>query len=192
MEQLETPQRGLGSKPAPGPLALVQAFVNTADIEVGIEDLADPDGLAAWLSRNHLLDRGVTLTDADLRLAIQVREALRGLVAANHDGVLDPADLEVLNRAAAGARLRVRFAEDGTALEPDPPGLDGAIARLLAIVHDAMSDGSWERLKACRRDTCRWAFFDRSRNRSSNWCTMDVCGNKEKAKAYRERKKAAG
>jgi len=191
LEQMEMiPHEELGSKPAPGHLALVQAFLNTVDLETGVDALDSPGALAAWFTRHGLLDPGVPLTDADLRFAIQVREALRGLAFANHDGERDPADLDVLNRAASGARLRVRFEEEGSALEADPPGIDGAIARLLGIVHDAMAEGVWDRFKACRRDTCRWAYYDRSRNRSSSWCTMDVCGNKEKARAYRERKKA--
>lgn len=187
---MEIPHEELGAKPAPGDLALVQAFLNTVDIESGRDDVATPAALSAWLARHGLLEAGAPLADADLRFALRVREALRGLAFANHDGDRDPADLEILNRAASGARLRVRFEGGGSALEPDPPGIDGAIARLLGIVHDAMAEGVWDRFKACRRDTCRWAYYDRSRNRSSSWCTMDVCGNKEKARAYRERKKA--
>jgi len=50
-----------------------------------------------------------------------------------------------------------------------------------------MVDGSWQRLKACRSDTCRWAFVDHARNRSRQWCSMSVCGNREKARVFRER-----
>jgi predicted RNA-binding Zn ribbon-like protein len=68
-------------------------------------------------------------------------------------------------------------------------GVDGAIARLMAIVATARGDGSWHRLKACPRDSCEWAFYDRSKNRSGRWCTMESCGNVEKARSYRERHK---
>jgi predicted RNA-binding Zn ribbon-like protein len=47
--------------------------------------------------------------------------------------------------------------------------------------------GEWDRFKICPADACRWAFFDRSRNRSRTWCSMQVCGNREKARAWRER-----
>jgi predicted RNA-binding Zn ribbon-like protein len=50
-----------------------------------------------------------------------------------------------------------------------------------------MSDGSWQRVKACRADDCHWAFYDFSRNRSGTWCDMAVCGNREKVRSYRER-----
>ncbi|MGH2778535.1 MAG: CGNR zinc finger domain-containing protein, partial [Actinomycetota bacterium] len=31
------------------------------------------------------------------------------------------------------------------------------------------------------------AFYDHSKNRSGKWCTMRVCGNRAKTRAYRER-----
>jgi predicted RNA-binding Zn ribbon-like protein len=61
---------------------------------------------------------------------------------------------------------------------------------LLAIVHEAIGKGHWERLKACREHTCEWAFYDHTKNRSGAWCNMQVCGNRAKARAYRERRAA--
>ena len=77
------------------------------------------------------------------------------------------------------------------ALEPDAGAVDGAIGRLMAIVATAVEDGTWQRLKACHRDPCFWAFYDRSKNRSGRWCKMEACGNIEKARAFRERHRAA-
>ena len=54
-------------------------------------------------------------------------------------------------------------------------------------VHDAMAEGSWARLKACPADNCLWAFYDETKNRSGTWCSMSVCGNRTKARAYRRR-----
>jgi predicted RNA-binding Zn ribbon-like protein len=54
-----------------------------------------------------------------------------------------------------------------------------------------MADGTWSRLKACRAADCRWAFYDRARNHSRHWCSMEVCGNRTKARAYRARHGAA-
>src|SRR3712207_8580100 len=42
-----------------------------------------------------------------------------------------------------------------------------------------------ERLKACPWDSCQWAFYDQSRNRSGVWCNMAVCGNRAKVAAHR-------
>ena len=79
----------------------------------------------------------------------------------------------------------VRFDRDGTArLEGD-----GLVASLLAIIARAQADGTWERMKACRAEDCRWAFYDRSRNRSRAWCSMRECGNRAKARSYRARQR---
>ena len=74
---------------------------------------------------------------------------------------------------------------------PEGKGADAALGRLMAIVADAVADGSWERLKACPREECEWAFYDHSKNRSGRWCKMEDCGNLAKAKAFRERRRAA-
>ena len=66
--------------------------------------------------------------------------------------------------------------------------IGAAIGALLATVARAMIDGSWERLKACPGRHCGWAFYDRSRNQSARWCAMKVCGDREKARAYYERR----
>ena len=71
---------------------------------------------------------------------------------------------------------------------PVPDGVPGALAALVAIVLDAVREGTWRRLKACRKQSCGWVFFDQSRNRSSNWCSMDICGNRTKTAAYRRRR----
>jgi predicted RNA-binding Zn ribbon-like protein len=57
-------------------------------------------------------------------------------------------------------------------------------------VTTAAADGSWQRLKACADEECRWAFYDHSRNRSGRWCSMATCGNQQKARTYRERARA--
>jgi predicted RNA-binding Zn ribbon-like protein len=54
-----------------------------------------------------------------------------------------------------------------------------------------MRDGTWDRMKACRADDCEWAFYDSSRNRSGTWCSMEVCGNRAKARAFRARHRPA-
>ena len=82
--------------------------------------------------------------------------------------------------------------EDGAAeLVPKAGGIAGALGTIVAAVYDAMRDGSWPRLKACRRDVCHWIFWDQSRNRSGTWCHMTVCGNRAKTRAYRRRRAAS-
>ena len=165
-----------GRAPAPEPLELVQAFVNTVDREHG-PDLFDlPGDLAAWAVR-----RGLALPD-DLEAARDVREALRALLWENNgaSSAEGRSPAEVLDAAASS--LRPRFS---------PPRLEGAdaVAAVLSATFLAMADGSWARLKACPGHRCGWAFYDRSANGSATWCSMRICGNRAKTRAYYQRRR---
>lgn len=180
-----------GLPPAPGDLRVVQAYVNTRDVEEGTDEFETPEALAAWLLAWGLLTEGPPPGPGELEKAKQVREALRGLLLANNGAPLDPTAVEVLDRVARDVSLRVSFGPDGTAgLEPVAAGWEGALARLLDLVVVARIEGLWPRLKACRNDECEWAFYDFSKNRSSKWCTMKRCGNLMNARAYRTRQKS--
>jgi predicted RNA-binding Zn ribbon-like protein len=177
----------MSTQQAPGPLELVRSFVNTRDIEDGVDELSSPRALASWLRGHGLLHAG-RVARADLDQARRVREALRAHLAANNGVSVRKEAAVTLSGAARRADLRLRFEPDGSArLEPSARGVDGALGRLLAIAAAAIADGSWSRLKACRAQECRWAFYDGARNRSRRWCSMAVCGNRHKARAYRER-----
>ena len=73
-------------------------------------------------------------------------------------------------------------------LRPAGGGPDALIARLLADIATAQQIGTWRDLRICRRDVCRWAFYDASRNHSGVWCTMSICGNRVKSAALRRRR----
>ena len=166
---------------------MVQAFVNTVDVENGVEELTNPGQLHAALTRVGALDDGApALTPADLRRALAVREALRALLHANVGLTPDPAALKLLDEVGSAGAFAVRFGADGSpTLAPEASGVDGALGRILAVVYSSMVAGTWSRLKACPRDVCGWVFYDRSRNSSSRWCSMSVCGNRTKMKRYR-------
>jgi predicted RNA-binding Zn ribbon-like protein len=186
---------GVQEQAAPGRLDLVRRFVNTQDVEDGIEELATPPAARGWLRDNGLPD--VPGLDAPrMKRLIGLRETLRRLLLANNGGAdndhMADVALERLRAEAARVPLQVRFdGESQSALVPGGAGIDAVIGELIGIVHEAMADGTWPRLKACRSETCEWAFYDRSRNRSGTWCSMAVCGNREKARSYRHRHGAA-
>jgi predicted RNA-binding Zn ribbon-like protein len=185
------PGESVPEKTAPDPLRLVQRFVNTVDLESGEDELTEPAQLRAWLAERGLIGRDEPVTRADLRRALDVREGLRALLLANAGMPLDAERVERLDRAAARAGVRVEFRPGAEPrLAPEAGGVDGAIGRLMAIVAGAVEQGSWQRLKACHRDVCHWAFFDHSKNHSGRWCQMEVCGNIEKARAFRERRRS--
>jgi predicted RNA-binding Zn ribbon-like protein len=154
-------------KQAPEPLARVQRFLNSIDLEHEI------DWLPGWLD-----ERGLA---AELERARALRSALRSLATANSGEPASEAALAVVNGAAArlapriDAGARVHVAAGGDELD-----------QILASAVEAMLDGSWARLKACRN--CHWSFYDYSPNRSAAWCSMQLCGNRSKTRAYRRRK----
>jgi predicted RNA-binding Zn ribbon-like protein len=96
-----------------------------------------------------------------------------------------------MSAAAAGIAMRIVGSASGPRVEPAGVGLEGALGALLAAAATATADGSWVRLKVCRNDACRWAYWDGSRNRSGVWCTMAVCGNRFKGRAFRRRRSSA-
>ena len=172
---------------APVELETVRAFVNSVDFEDETDELTDPHALVRWLADHDLIERDASAGGADLRRAIDVREALRALMRANNGG--DPATeaTATLRAASERAKVALEFGPDGSSLEPHAAGVDGALGRLLVRVHAAQHDGTWQRMKACPWHTCHWAFYDNTKNRSGVWCNMAVCGNRAKAKSYRER-----
>jgi predicted RNA-binding Zn ribbon-like protein len=177
--------------PAPGQLRVVQEFVNTNDIEADRERFASPGALREWLAENGLLDPAVPASSEELRNAIELREALRALAAAHNQLSGDTTTaVTVLNQAAANARLLPSLTSaEQLALEPQAPGVAGALGRIVAVVQQAIVDGTWHRLKACERDSCRWAFYDHSKNQSGRWCHAAICGNRERSRrAYHRRR----
>jgi hypothetical protein len=179
------PQSG-GRTPAPGRLAYVQAFANSFfDIsgEWGVDALATPSALAGWL-RSRGLAPG-TVTAAEHERALALRGSLRAVLA-EHNGHGDGAQLDV-----AGLPVSFVAGDDGL-LVPEPvDGVLGALGLVVAIVHDAQLTGTFRRLKACPGHHCGWVFYDSSRNAAGTWCSMGVCGGREKARAYRRRVRGA-
>jgi predicted RNA-binding Zn ribbon-like protein len=179
------PQPG-GRRPAPGRLALVQAFLNSHyDLEHdhGAELLGSPAALVTWVQRAGLLAEFPEADDLDLQRALAVREGLRALA---RDGAGWPSRCD---HAMRGAAVEVRVTSAGELhFVPAPgTGVAGALGVLVAIAAVAVADGSWSRLKICPGHDCGWAFYDASRNRSGRWCSMAVCGGRAKARSHYHR-----
>lgn len=171
----------------PASLRAVQAFVNTLDGEHGIEGFATPDGLRDFLIDFELAEPGLSITDSDLAHALAVRDALRDLFVARVGGQCSDASLRLLERAAVDGRLTVRIDEHQPRLVASAGGLAGGLAELVAAVQTAAVDGSLRRLKACRRSSCQWLFWDNSPPASGVWCSMAICGNRTKVGRHRAR-----
>jgi predicted RNA-binding Zn ribbon-like protein len=117
-----------------------------------------------------------------------VREGIRALLFEHNGSARDDAALAAMQAAAGGLAVSMRVDADGvTQPAPVGPGVPAALGLVLAAVHEARANGTWERLKACPGRHCGWAFYDYSASRTSTWCSMQVCGGREKARAYRRR-----
>ncbi|MEO8092868.1 MAG: CGNR zinc finger domain-containing protein [bacterium] len=175
-------------EPAPGELELVRAFVNTRELDPDREELTDPAALATWLTERGL-PVGRRLSDTELERAIAFREAVRSLLLANSGRPLDPAAMRQLQGIAEAAPVRLEIGPDGgVEMACSARGVDALVAGVLAAIAKAQDSGTWQRLKACTSEECLWAFYDRSRNRSRHWCSMDVCGNRAKTRTYRAKR----
>jgi predicted RNA-binding Zn ribbon-like protein len=183
---------GTENKPAPMPLLRVQAFINTLDIEDGIDLLSLPAVARDWFVDAGLLRSGAAEpTASELELARAVRESIRSLTRdANGAGASD-GRVEPLRQVTAAHRARLTVASDGEVRLETTRGeeLGDALFELLLIMHGAQQDGTWSRLKVCANPDCQWAFYDRSRNQQGNWCNMAVCGNRLKNRDLRARRR---
>ncbi|MFC4059356.1 CGNR zinc finger domain-containing protein [Planomonospora corallina] len=86
--------------------------------------------------------------------------------------------------------VTVVLTAEGPVLEPVTSGVLGGLARIAAAVVEVRVAGLWPRMKVCTESTCQWAFVDSSKNRSRSWCSMKVCGNRTKTRAYRARRQS--
>jgi len=173
----------------------VQAFANSFfDLRPeawGEDRLATGAGCEAWLAERGL-GAGRPAGEAERHRAVAVRDGLRAVLAGHNGGAGDLAALAVLPAATRGLRAGLAADEGGRVVPAAAaPGLPGALGLVLAVVGEAQADGTWRRLKACPGDHCGWAFYDLSRNAGSTWCSMRVCGGREKARAYRARSRGA-
>ncbi|HVA28634.1 MAG TPA: CGNR zinc finger domain-containing protein [Candidatus Baltobacteraceae bacterium] len=170
---------------APGRLDLVRSFVNTVDYPSGPDELATVEGASAWASAHGL---PAVSNQAECDRLRGLREALRDVLFANN-GEGDAAGAwEALRPYAGDVRLGLTLdPHTGPQLQAAGIGADRIVATLLGIVYDAVLDQTWPRLRACRKATCRFAYYDRSKNASRAWCSMATCGNQEKAHRRRLR-----
>lgn len=159
--------------PAPGGLDLVQALVNTVDLESGADSLDTAEGRARF-----------GIAEGELAGARELRESLRValLAHAGHPPHRAVTPLEEL-LAAAPLALTVAASDGSAALAPaDPRPL---LSRVAVSVAESLIAGTWMRLKACEAADCHWAYYDRSPAGRGRWCSMQVCGARAKMRRYR-------
>jgi predicted RNA-binding Zn ribbon-like protein len=178
------------AKPAPMPLLLVQAFLNTYDPDTDVDLLADASAAQAWFVDAGLLSSDSELEPAELALARTIRDSMRSVLspgAATDDGLM----LEPLRELARTRPSRLTIDDHGVCSVENPAHecLEDGLFDLLLIIRAAQEDGSWKRLKACANEECAWVYYDRSRNQQGSWCDMAACGNRLKNRRLRARRR---
>jgi predicted RNA-binding Zn ribbon-like protein len=177
----------------PAELWLVESFLNSADVESGEDDLDSLPRFRRWLAAHHREAAGRRAGDDDLVLARKVRDVLRDELRRHHPGAeIPPGHHRRLNALIGDIGLRAGFTEEGdVVLRPAAAGgVPRMLGEILAAVVAAGTAGTWERLKLCTADDCQYVYFDASKNASRRWCSMAVCGNRSKTRAYRRRRTA--
>ena len=202
-----------GRAPAPGSLRLVQALVNTLSVEFERDLLGTRETAAAWLTAAGLLPAdpapaaepalsagpahdgepahagGPALSAAEHAALLELREAIRAVLAAHTSQAADPAAANRLTRALASSRLAVTARPDGgmTLASADHDPFSRALGAVAVAIAGAAVAGTWTRLKSCPGHLCGWAFYDRSAAARSRWCSMQLCGARAKMRTYRAR-----
>ena len=165
---------------------LLVDFANSYDVEDGTEDLGTPADLAGWLADRDLLARDAAVSPAALTLAQELRAGFREAMIAHHDGARR--DDPELTAIAAKLPLRLSFDHGEPRLVPAGDPIERALGALLVAAEATAAGGAWRRLKLCAASDCQVAFYDTSKNQSRTWCSMAVCGNRQKTRSYRRRR----
>jgi predicted RNA-binding Zn ribbon-like protein len=178
----------MATEDVPEQLKLVESFANSLDVDAPGDDLESVEQFGRWLAEHGFPQ--VTPTADELALAVGLRAALRDELIAHH-GDADPAAVRSrLDDYAGQIPMRAAFGAGPATFVPVGTGVHAMLGEVLAAMVIAEREGSWHRLKICREDTCQWVFFDRSKNQSKTWCSMRVCGNRNKTRSYRSRQRS--
>ncbi|MEU4831266.1 ABATE domain-containing protein [Streptosporangium sp. NPDC023615] len=171
-------------------------LVNTVfDRALPAEDadlLSTPADVLTWCASAGLFEEPPSLTEASADGLVPevraVREQAWAVFGAITGGEAVPAAPfgALLQRAGKGMRAgRVRQMNPALDRYTADWAAPGAIpAALSLLVVQAVFTLPHDRVRACGR--CGWLFLDSSRGGRRRWCSMSVCGNREKARRHRQ------
>jgi predicted RNA-binding Zn ribbon-like protein len=182
-------------------------FANTLSATSG-EHLSTYPDLVAFAEQSGLLtqddvewlhaegEREPANADAVLARAHRLRAAIYGVFSGIAAGMAPrPRDVEVLN-GELGAALQHACVEltpnqhayqwgwAGRQMDAPLWGVARSAADLLVSVEDG------RRVRECNGDECNWLFLDTSKNHSRQWCSMQSCGNRHKARRHYQRRRS--
>jgi predicted RNA-binding Zn ribbon-like protein len=184
----------------PDELANLYDFANTLDLRHFVhhgvlhqqaEELGTPTALGDWMKERGLLGRSGVPSQKTFDSALRLRSAIRDYLKCDpEERQRKTAIVEQLNKAMEPFPLRVAgLGRDGMKLLPAEANAPAGLSAIVAELYDGASNGTLARLKMCAADECQRVFFDRSKPSSRRWCQTELCGNREKTRNYRERRK---
>ncbi|MGV9376286.1 CGNR zinc finger domain-containing protein [Nonomuraea sp. NPDC003707] len=166
-------------------------FDRTHPAEDG-ELLKAPSDVLTWCASAGLFEEVPSLTEASASGLVPevqtVREQAWAVFSAVAHGEAVPAEPfgALLERAGTGVRAeqvqQIDAALDRFTVDWTAPGAIPAALSLLVV--QALFTLPRDRIRACGR--CGWLFLDSSRGGRRRWCSMNICGNREKARRHRQ------
>ncbi|MEM7635702.1 MAG: CGNR zinc finger domain-containing protein [Pseudomonadota bacterium] len=167
-------------------------FLNTAnwtsDGRIADERLASVKDLAIWCDAVGLHDLVMPGEERLQKDVLEFRNTLRNIIVTLVLGN-EPAspDIEDFNRT-------VTRTETYQLMKPSHGGLafgsQTTFTKAISLLAVSLLGDAHEiaRVKLCPSDNCGWLFLDESKNRRRQWCAMDLCGNRAKARRHYRRK----
>lgn len=172
----------IGTPPAPGPLVLVEGFLNTWSGEMAIDDFKTPESTEQWLRSVELWKGEQQITQQQTQKLIQFRSDLRAWILDSESGqALDTLTSDISFQVTFNMNGEIRFTSTGDSYHK-------VIGSLVEIISESQKNGTWDRFKCCALPTCGWAFYDSTRSRTKRWCSMQTCGSRHKSREHYKRK----
>jgi predicted RNA-binding Zn ribbon-like protein len=114
-----------------------------------------------------------------------LRDALFGIFTAlAHKWRPALGDIAVLNehvgRVFLDAELNWAYETSGD------EGLETVLGPIVLAALELIETPQRDRVRICGSDTCQFLFLDTTKSGTRRWCEMKTCGNREKARRFRE------
>lgn len=174
----------------------VMDFLNTIAAPAGtpIDMLASDEDVLYWLEKAGMspAERPKMERGALLREARELREMLRTLVLRRKAG--KRIDVAPLNAFLADAISYPQVVAEGKgfAIQRHRPAqtVRQVLSRIAESAAELLATGDFDLVRPCEGKDCILWFYDRTKSHRRRWCSMQVCGNRHKVEAFRERQRA--
>jgi predicted RNA-binding Zn ribbon-like protein len=135
-----------------------------------------------------LWNRSKLPPQALLKASRTLREVVRTLVEKRKAGAR--ADTKAFNAWLAEARSYPQLVWEKTpriVRERDRKTPEQFLSPLAEAAADLLANGDFDLIRKCEDNTCVLWFYDRTKSHRRRWCSMAMCGNRNKVKAFRQR-----